>query len=365
MAGQNTRTEHTMNEFRPAPAYAPCDDLWIVTTYYNPARYRTKRANYERFAAPIRAAGIPLVTIECAFGTEPFELAAGPQIIQVRGRDVMWVKERLINLAIAQLPPEVAKVAWLDADILFTNPQWAQQTSALLDRYPLAQPHERVGRMARGEMTFAGRSRRSFACQLQRRPESAHLGGAAHGQPGIAWAARRDLIARHGLYDAAILDGGDELFSHAAGGGLNSPCVRGITCAYQHHRPYLVEKGLNRLLRIPWPQWLADWYLARTQTPPVAASDEPFFAHYLKWAEPFAIEFQGQIGYAPGIALHLWHGDPDNRQYASRNEVLLQHRFDPAADLRLNEASLWEWASDKPDLHREVRDYFSARREDE
>lgn len=61
-----------MNEYCPAPAYVPCDDLWAVTTYYNPAGFRTKRANYERFAARLRAAGIPLITIECAFAAESF-----------------------------------------------------------------------------------------------------------------------------------------------------------------------------------------------------------------------------------------------------------------------------------------------------
>lgn len=356
--------EHSSRAYHPATAYAPCDDLWVVTTYYNPARYRTKRANYERFAAPLRAAGIPLVTVECAFGTEPFELPAGPDVFQVRGRDVMWVKERLINLAIARLPDDASKLAWLDADILFTNPDWAQETSAMLDRWPIVQPHDRVGRMNRGQLTFSGRSRRSFACQLQRRRESPRLGAPAHGQPGIAWAARRDVIAQHGLYDAAILDGGDELFAHATGGGLHAPCVRGITCAYQHHRPYPLQKALNLLLRIPWPRRLAQWYLSRPPAPPTAAADEPFFAHYLRWAEPFAAEVRGQIGCVPGMALHLWHGDPMNRQYGSRNTILKRHRFDPEADLSENAAGLWQWASAKPDLHHEVQAYFTSRRED-
>lgn len=276
----------------------------------------------------------------------------------------MWVKERLINPAIARLPSQVTKVAWLDADILFTNPTWAQETAALLDEWPLVQPQERVGRMAQGQLTFAGRSRRSFACQLQRRPESAHLSAAAHGQPGIAWAARRDLIERHGLYDAAIIDGGDELFAHAAGCGLNSGCVRGIACAYVRRRPFLVDKVRNRFLRIPWPCWLSDWYLARRQTPPAAAADEPFYAHYLRWARPLAADVRGRIGCVPGMALHLWHGAPVNRQYGSRNAILKRHHFDPATDLRSNEAGLWEWASAKPDLHREVQAYFTSRRED-
>ena len=32
-----------MNEYRPAPAYAACAEVWVVTTYYNPAGYHTKR----------------------------------------------------------------------------------------------------------------------------------------------------------------------------------------------------------------------------------------------------------------------------------------------------------------------------------
>ena len=29
-----------------------------------------------------------------------------------------------------------SKIAWLDCDVLFTNPDWAAETSRLLDRYP-------------------------------------------------------------------------------------------------------------------------------------------------------------------------------------------------------------------------------------
>jgi hypothetical protein len=206
--------------------------LWLITTYFNPGNFATKRRNYERFAAPLLDAGIPLLTVECALGNAPFVLPAAPHVLQVRGPDVLWLKERLINLAIAGLPPHVEKIAWLDADILFVNPAWAQQTSALLDRFPVVQPFARVGRLGKDQGTFAGRARRSFASQLQRRAESAHLGGAAHGQPGIAWAAQRQLIARHGLYDAAIVGGGDELTPLAmastvfVSGGLRA-CVSG------------------------------------------------------------------------------------------------------------------------------------------
>ena len=39
--------------------------------------------------------------------------------------------------------------------------------------------------------------------------------------------------------------------------------------------------------------------------------------------------------------------------------------FDPATDLRLNAQGVWEWASDKIGLHREMAEYFRSRREDD
>jgi hypothetical protein len=351
---------------RPAEFYAPCNDLWVITTYYNPAGYRTKRQNYERFAAPLRAAEIPLVTVECAFGVEPFELDSAPHIIRVRGRDVMWLKERLINLAVSQLPPSAEKVAWLDGDILMSNHDWAIQTAAQLDRWPVVQPCESILRLDCNQNIYDGAVRRSFACQLHARPESACLGASAHGQPGIAWAARRSLIKKRGLYDAAILDGGDELFSHALGGGFDSSCVRGITGARHIEWPWLINLLLNRLLRLPWPRLLAEKYVRRAVARKIRCTpDETFYAHYLNWAQKLYADVRGQMGYVQGMALHLWHGDPVNRQYSARNAILKRHCFDPATDLRLNADGVWEWASDKPLLHQEVRNYFYSRREDE
>jgi len=126
----------------PTGLYRPVDDLWIVTSYFNPAGYRTRRANYDVFAERIIESGLKLFVIECALGGAPFELAAAPHVMQVRARAALWHKERLLNLAFARLPRECAKLAWLDADIVFDNPNWAVETSRLLDRHAFVQPFE-------------------------------------------------------------------------------------------------------------------------------------------------------------------------------------------------------------------------------
>ncbi|MFZ4656964.1 MAG: hypothetical protein ACOYNY_08135 [Caldilineaceae bacterium] len=349
--------------------YLPCTDLWVVTTYYNPAGYHTRRANYDRFAQPLYDAGIPLVTVECAFGAEPFSLTPAPQLIQVRGRDCMWMKERLINLAIASLPPQATKVAWIDADVLFTNPAWAQQAAALLDRWPLVQLFESISSLQRDQTASTGGGDPSFAYrQGLRRPLSLRTPpGRTYyrfGAYGFGWAARRELL-QHGLYDRAILGGGDQLVARASSGEIALPGVLDTVGVERRHWPAHVGKLLRWLADRRRPQWWLAWQMAAMQRRwQDAAPSVRFQDDYQRWAAQWYDQVRGEIGVVPGRILHLWHGELANRRYSARSAILVRHQFTPALDLRLNADGVWEWASDKPLLHREIVEYFQARQED-
>jgi len=208
--------------------YSPCPGLWCVTAYYNPVHYRTRRVNYETFASPLRTAGIPLLTVECAFGDDPFDLPPGPDVLQVRGRDVLWQKERLINLGVARLPPEADKVAWLDCDILFANPNWALETAALLDRVAVVQPWEKAVLLKQGDFRSRGEETEwdCFAKVTARDSQALTRGYfGSHGHTGFAWAARRSFWTAHGLYEAFLSGNGDHYMAHAFLGDLESPCM--------------------------------------------------------------------------------------------------------------------------------------------
>ncbi len=45
-----------------------------------------------------------------------------------------------------------------------------------------------------------------------------------------------------------------------------------------------------------------------------------------------------------------------------RGIVLLP--FDPSLDITLDQNGLWRWATAKPELHQQVKAYFSSRKED-
>ena len=315
-----------MSNIVPADRYEAAADLQVITCFFNPARYRTKRENYERFMAPLRAGGVPTLTVECAFGNDEFELPPGPEVLHVRGASVMFQKERLLNLALPHLQPSCAKVAWLDADVLFDRADWVLAASEALDRYVVIQPFEHCYRLPRGSFSYdgCGQAWNSFAAVYQRTPGLFTTGRYAdHGHVGFAWAARRSLLANVGLRDADPSGHGDHLMAHAMLGDWNTVCFR-------------------RLVGLVGP------YAESTRC----------------WARAFHREVEGSLGYVPGALLHVWHGRIADRRYYTLAVRLRAVGFDPDKHLCLDESGLWSWTEEAAALNSEYEHYFASRRED-
>ena len=96
-----------------------------------------------------RQLGLPLVAVELAYGAE-FELRDGDAeiLVRLRGRDVMWQKERLLNVALRALPSSCSRIVWLDCDVLFEDDDWPDRLDSLLDAHPLVQAFSRVHHLA-------------------------------------------------------------------------------------------------------------------------------------------------------------------------------------------------------------------------
>jgi len=311
---------------RGADSYNPVADMWIVTTYFNPSGYKIKSSNYEAFAATLTNSGLNWIVVECAFGDSLFDLVPSENCIQVRARDVMWQKERLINLAIRNLPGDCTKVAWLDSDILFANPDWAVQTSRLLESYAVVQPFDWAIRLPRGKRCYEGEGDRwkGFAAVYATEPDEMLNGRFdKHGHTGFAWAARREILEQHGLYDACISGSGDHMMAHGFCGDWESNCIDRIFGGNVAHQE-----------------------------------------HFAAWCRRMYCDVRAKVGYVPGTLLHLWHGDMDNRRYVLRNQELALFEFDPASDIRLGSEGCWEWNSAKTDLHRWAVNYYYQRKED-
>ena len=287
-------------------------------------------------------------------------------MIQVRSHDVLWQKERLLNLGVSRLPAEATKVVWLDNDILFTNPDWAEETGRRLDEYPVVQPFESCVRLPQGatQVTGASRVMPGMAAVVAGDPTSLRSASLrAHGHTGFAWAARRELLAGCGLYDIGFDVGADHFMAHAFYGDWTGPCVRAATSAgaleglARRQSKSALGRLSRRLIPPSWRRRLWPWHWRRRV-------NEPLRSHFIAWAGRFYRAMEGGVGYTPGTILHLWHGDEVLRPPAPIRAELFRHGFDPAVDLRIGSSGCWEWAVDRPALRAWADGFFARRQED-
>lgn len=303
--------------------------LQAITAFFNPTGSARRVEAFETFVARLSA---PLLVVELGHdGKFDLPVDAAGEVVRVEGGDVLWQKERLLDLALDALPPAVDAVAWLDGDILFERDDWPDLARAALEADALVQLFEHVhylgpdwrpgldpaAHVERTRPSMAkglAEGRDAVACLTDPSPD-VRPGTYAN---GMAWAARRELLDRHRFYDASIIGGGDRAISCAALG------------TFAHVR---------------------DWH----------ELNEMQYGWYLRWAEPFHAACGGRIGGIEGDIHHLWHGSAKSRGLDSRHAGLAGFGFDPARDVAVAPEGAWRWNSEKPSMHAYVRDYFTSR----
>lgn len=315
-------------------------ELWGIIGIFNPAGYGNKLTNLELATASMRKQGLKLLIVELAFSDASFEVpeSMGDRIERCRTATILWQKERLLNIGLRRLPPECDKVVWLDADILFENDNWVAETSRLLESYIVVQPFDTACWLPKGmtsapEQSFFGYGNRegqslpgmAYTMSKAEDKREALSSYFKHGHTGFAWAIRRAVLDKHGLYDCQILGNGDFVMGHAMYGSEDFWNGHNWEC--------------NRLS----PQLLT---------------------HITAWSRKFYEDVRGSVFYVPGRTVHLWHGNQADRQYDDRLLVLKECDFDPHTDLALDANDCWMWNSNKPTLHRWAADYFRARKEE-
>jgi len=285
-------------------------DLAVLTSFFNPGGSKMLLPNYLEFAEGIRRTGCPLYTVECAFGDADFQLPADGTVLQVRADCLCWQKERLLNLLEKQVPPRYSKLAWIDADVVFDDPSALYRTSRLLNKHKLVQLFSRVDWLDADRLatySWPGvvsgvASHGVFAVYV---PKDFH--------PGMAWAIRRDIWSRVGLFDRTGTMAGDIVMAAAAYG-----------------KPKHVAWNLRS-------RQAAEWYRA--------------------WYSGIV----GNVGFVPGEIRHLWHGDIASRQYVSLQEQLDIVGFDNSVDLVDGIDGTLTFPSHRADLVELFSEYFKTR----
>ena len=126
------------------------DHFWVVTCYFNPCGYTNRLRNYIVFARNLRRQGVRLCTAQLRRSPDEARLPCVPgvDVIDLIESSVLWCKERILQKAIASLPPSCTQVCWCDCDLLFADPDWARNCAAQLDVYRVVQPFSHVHLLA-------------------------------------------------------------------------------------------------------------------------------------------------------------------------------------------------------------------------
>ena len=323
------------------------DDMAVVCCFVNPRGEPEVLERYLRFRERMHAARITLLTVELALGGRPHELAPGKDVMRVRSPDVMWHKDRLLNLGIEEsLRRGYAKVVWLDTDIAFDDAEnWPQFVAAELERSALCQVFSHVViHDGRGDVRTGGlgavRLFQKTGRYLDRSLDWPGLRSALRHPPayaGYGWAARAEVLQAVLPYDRAILGGGD--------------WMQFVAC-FGYSDEWL--QRIVKLAHFPFPR--CDACMGRTAGP-------EYQWHYAQWAQVWARAVEQRVGCVEQTIHHLANGGPTLRDLEEPRKILLRNRYDPVKDVATNAHGCWVWASDKSRLHDEVRRCMQVPRE--
>lgn len=281
--------------------------IYVIIPYENPGNYATRERLFveavDRFLA---YPGVRVVTVELSYPGQCLVRLARPRVHRccVRGTDVMFHKENLINIGMRTLPPG-SKFAWVDADVALVRPDWVAATERALDRYKVVQLFSFAQDLDPSYVPFTPLPGAVVNCMVNEY------------KPGIvcwgfAWASTLGIVTE--LPDTAVLNGGDEWFGRLCLGLGVSPDKFPITRLKERPRCYSYE-----------------------------------------------------VGFVPGLCLHYWHGSRKFRQGlpSELQPHALQTFGDISGWLQENKDGVYEFREDVPtELREKLRQYFQARQED-
>lgn len=306
---------------------SPLDESIIISCYFNPMKSPWRRKAFDTFFEGIK--GYNYKIVECVIGDSQPEL---PDFIEkVYTKSLLWHKETLLNNIIKSLPSKYKYIFWLDADIIFTNPNWLEESVNVMKAGAnMIQPFEYCVHLQKGETkpSFLVNAYkrdcsnpilrhkflwRSF-CSNHASGLNANTNYDVHGHVGLAWGIKREVYDKisGGLYDKALIGGADHIMAHAAAGHINHNCI---------------TKSFGEDIS--------------------AVND---------YSSKMYAAVGGKLGFTAGDVYHIWHGELKDRQYLKRIT-----EFTPAA-MRINKRDVNGFFIQEDEYDDNyMRNYFAVR----
>jgi hypothetical protein len=276
-------------------------DMAVGLVFFNPAKSKRMLMNYLYTIEKLKLAKIPYFTLELVYNRQEPEIS---DAFHVYAKSVMFHKENLCTVLESKIPWYYSKVMFLDADLIFGNPDWYSEVSSALSDHDVVQPFTTAVWM---DITYTKATQiRESVIYMDKKKTFDHK---LH--PGFAWAFRRKWFRKVGFFEYGVTGSGDTL-SAAAWLGVKFPST--------YLKPALV----------------------------------PAYEVFDKLPKP-------RITCTSGAIFHLWHGTHVNRRYVDRHTIL-----DGVKDIRKVMRPNWNgvWEFSTKGLSEKMLDYFVSRVDD-
>jgi hypothetical protein len=289
-------------------------ELYVILPYFNFCGFQKRKKLFIEFVHRMEAVpGIKLVVAE--YGQALPHLPVYKQF-RFEIKNKIWIKENLVNMAVARLPDTWQNVAWVDADITFLNKNWVADTIRELRTNDVVQLFQTAVNLGPdGESIKIDKSFGFMHAKSGTTLTKNDRYGFWH--PGYGWAVNhRTWDKMGGLVDWAILGSADR---------------------------HMAMAWIGRV----------DWSYPGNIHP-----------NYKAMLKEYQVLCKGfKVSFVPGTILHHWHGSLENRQYRERWDIITKNKFDPFEDLDTSTECVRLSASGLR-LEKEIYNYFLERKED-
>jgi hypothetical protein len=244
-------------------------DMAICMAFFSPVNSKNLLNNYNFIKNKLDKAEIPNYTIELVY--EDKQPVINNPFIRLYTKSIMFHKENLLNILANKIKNKYDKLCFLDTDIIFTDPDWYNRSSEMLNKYDIIQPYE-YGIWQDKNVNLE----LSSPCASQFMKINNEL-NFSECHPGFSWAMTTDIFNKiNGLFEYQVLGAGDALFAMA----LNHTDLK--SNHYGYHKSIV-----------------------------------NFYKDYLNNIKKYKIN----INYLNNCdAIHLYHGSIKNRNYGKQNK---------------------------------------------
>jgi hypothetical protein len=238
-------------------------DLAICFIYFNVVNSKRLLMNYLYTVEKLKMANIPYFTVEIY--TKQPEIA---NAFHIQTDFILFQKERYCHVLEKAIPNTYTKLLFLDADIIFENPNWYNELSKKLETFDIVQPFTTGYYL---DITYKNMTQTSSKLSMVYSKQGSTR---YKYHPGFGWAFKRCWFQKYGFFQQSVIGGGDRISS------------------YSWIKPMTILK-------------IAPKYI------------QPALKIYLD-----NLREKPSICNISGSVYHLWHGSRSKRQYKIRENIL-------------------------------------------